>query len=65
VGHYYSEMGPDPLRGYYPTDEEMPPATVENLRYNMARARRAEEELHKLESGLGAFRRLLKGVGGY
>ena len=61
MGHYRSEMVDD-YEGYYPSDEELPSVTKENLRWNIARARKAEEELQQMKARLREFKRLMADV---
>lgn len=57
-GHYGDMI--DDLAGYYPN--ELPLLSEENLRYNIARANKAEAQLAELRKTLSAFKRMLERV---
>lgn len=61
MGHYGSEMNndSDQLDGYYPV--ALPELTPENMRYNIARANKAEYELRVIKELLISFSRLING----
>lgn len=57
-GHYGDMI--DDLAGYCPN--ELPLLSEENLRYNIARANKAEAQLAELRKTLSAFKRMLERV---
>lgn len=61
MGHYRSEMvdWQEDFKGFIPTDEQLPKITKENLRFNIARANKAEAELQDIKSALSVFKKLL------
>lgn len=62
MGHYGSEMVDwrEDYKGFIPTHNELPDVTRDNLRFNIARANKAEAELQEIKSILTRFKSILK-----